>query len=90
MKAANFSWLWVFWVSSIAGVIVVVVITTISVVIVTTGVIVVVIVTLKLLVVVSQCMKLSLLNVFEEKTGQTPITQFPTPMLPSSKQVASA
>jgi len=34
-------------------------------------------------VVVSQCMRLPLLNAFKEKTGQSPTTQLPAPALPS-------
>jgi hypothetical protein len=42
----------------------------------------------KHVVVVSQCMRLPLLNAFKEKTGQSPATQLPTPALPSFDPIA--
>jgi len=68
LKATYFSWFCVLWVSFASGVVVVVVVTTIG-----GGVVV----ALDLLIIVSQCLKLPILNIFKEKTGQTFITQLP-------------
>jgi hypothetical protein len=86
---ADFFYLWVSWVSFVVSVVVAAIIVIANVVVVL-GVVLSVIGVFELSVVVSQYMRLPLLNASEEKIGWTPTTKLPILALPSFEPAASA